>query len=270
MAAYEFQPRDFARDTRVERPDLTEAEQLVRWQAELPPSSVWRVNPARTQYETPTDERGLVDIRALVSLGKGAVSAEHVWDLRQKRDDHLYWPETAYQRLAYKLNDPLPVVFRNIPPSIIRLPLQFERWKHAITVPPDFPSLEIMDYSVQAWATARDLYMSVHEAVIWERRQRRRAAMLLNPASKTYPKDPQDAIGQEWIAGTLADHFKGAAMSLEQHAKLPPEFRLINPEDNAREILRLIGHQVKNRCRDGVRSRQSMFKPVPQLALQAA
>jgi len=54
------------------------------------------------------------------------------------------------------------------------------------------------------------------------------------------------------------------AMSLEQHQRLPVEFRIVDPTDSARHILQLIGHQVKHRCRDGVRSRQSNFLPPRQ------
>jgi hypothetical protein len=270
VETFPFQPSDFARDKRVIRPDLSDEEQFARWEAELPPHQYWLVNPARDQFETPTDGRGLVDVRALVRLGKAAVDSQYTWDLTRIRDDHLYWSATAYEKLAYTLDDPLPVVFRNIPPNIIRLPLQFERWKHAITIPPDFPSLEVMQYSVEAWATARDLYLSVKEAVKWERLQRDRARMLLDPTSQTRPKDPDDTIGQDFIADTLAANFRDVSTHLEKHQKVPPEFQLIQPTDDVRHILRLIGHQVKHHCRDGVRSRQSMFKPALAVQLQAA
>jgi hypothetical protein len=63
------QPRFFNRDVRLENPDITEQQQFMQWQAELPSSQVWLVNPARGQFEAPTDERGIVDLRALVALG---------------------------------------------------------------------------------------------------------------------------------------------------------------------------------------------------------
>ena len=261
MASAVIQPRNFNRDIRLERLDLTETEQFARWEAELPPSEYWLINPARDQFETPTDERGIVDLKGLVTLGKTAVRETYVWDIHRTRDDHLCWPETAYRKLAWHLDDPLPVVFRNIPPNKVRLPLEFERWKHAITIPPDFPSLEVMRYYVDAWATARDLYLSVGEAVRWERRLRRRSTNIASGKARFKPTDDEDPIGKEFIADTLAANFKGVEFSLRKHLELPPEFQIIKPEDDARRVLQVIGYQVKHRCRDGVRSRQSMFKP---------
>lgn len=243
----------------MERPDLTEEEQFARREAELPPHEYWLVNPAHTQFETPTDERGLVNIRALVTLGKVTIDQTYVWNTRQVRDDHLYWSETAFRKLAWKIDDSLPIVFRNLPPNIVRFPLAFERWKHAVTIPPDFPSLEVMDYYTQAWFTARDLYVSVAKAVKWERYRKRRRERLLDGTSAARPRDPEDVIAEEYIAGTLAEHFKGAAQSLEQHWRLPREFHMINEKDTARDILRMLGHQIKHGCQDGLRARQSRF-----------
>jgi hypothetical protein len=154
-----------------------------------------------------------------------------------------------------------PVVFRNIPPNKVRLPLEFERWKHAITIPPDFPSLGVMRYYIDAWATARNLYQSVGEAVRWERRFRRRTARIASGEACFVPLEDDDPIGKDFLVGTLAAHFKGAELSLEKHSRLPPEFQIVRRGDNARRILQVIGYQVKHRCRDGVRSRDSMFKP---------
>jgi hypothetical protein len=243
----------------VERPDLTEEEQFTQWEAELPPHEHWLINPAKMQIETPTDERGLVNIRALVALGKATIDQTYMWDTRKVRDDHLYWPETAFRKLAWKIDDSLPMVFRNLPPNIVRFPLDFERWKHAITIPADFPSLEVMDYYTQAWFTARDLYISVAKAVEWERLHRRRKAGLLAGTSVARPRNPEDVISEEYIAGTLADYFKGASRLLEQHQRLPQEFRLIQEGDNARAILHTIGHQVRHQCQDGLRGRGSRF-----------
>jgi hypothetical protein len=143
----------------------------------------------------------------------------------------------------------------------VRLPLEFERWKHAITIPPDFPCIETMRYSVEAWKTARSFYLSIAEAVRWERSFRRRAFGLENGKGRSLPSSPEDLIGKEFLAETLADQYRGADKSLAQHQQLPAEFRIIHPGDNARRILQLIGYQVKNHCRDGLRSRQSMFLP---------
>jgi len=260
-----FQPRDFYQDIRTERYALGDASQLGRPWVELPPPEVLLVDPATVQFETPVDGRGLVDVRRLVTLCRSVVQPDYGWNIRQTRDDHLLWPEAAYAAYAAWLDDPLPMVFRNSPPSIVRFPLQFERLKHAITIPSNFPTLEVMHYRVESWVTARRLFDSIQDAVSSERQRRNRRQRLAAGVAGLIPKDTLDSIAEEYYADTLAANFRGVAMNLELHQKVPKEFRIVEPTDNAREILRLLGYQVKHRCRDGIRSRHSNFLPPREL-----
>src|SRR5882757_10879278 len=207
-----FQPRDFVRNLSKDNPNLGTEGQYIWWGGDLPPRDFWEVNPWEQQIETPTDEYGLVDARRVLQIGKQAMKPSYEWPTDRYRDDHLYWSEQAFVNLAHYLGDPLPMNFRNLPPNIIRLPLTFERWKHALTIPADFPSLEAMGHSVRAWSSAQGLFESIQSSVNLERLRRNRQTMLASGRSSIKPRYDDDRDSEACIVDSLAANFRGVAM----------------------------------------------------------
>lgn len=129
----------------------------------LPPLEVRLFNTETDDMiETPLDERGLVDLDALVAVVKGTVVPEFNWASNQNTEHHLQW----YERLYKEHDNPsLAVSFRGLSNRRAYIPKMFHNWTHRITLPPPVPSEDAMFYSVEAQRVAIFLSRTASDAL---------------------------------------------------------------------------------------------------------
>ncbi|HEX7368143.1 MAG TPA: hypothetical protein VF261_00620, partial [Candidatus Saccharimonadales bacterium] len=236
--------------------------QFEWWGTELPPKEYWLVNPYENPIVAPTDERNVVNPRQVLELGRGSVGAGYAWLTNMTRDDHSHWPESAYKAAAHKLDSLLPIVFRDLPPNKVRWPWGFERWKHRLMIPSDFPDLETMHMSVEAWHSAESLFESIIEATRLEKLRRNRRDSLRTGTGRARPRFADDREAEGYFVEALADKSKGVALGLERHVRIPAAYRFIEPGDTVRDVARKLSFMKKYGCRDGITGRQLHFPQV--------
>lgn len=123
----------------------------------LPPEEVRLYNPRQSGLiETPLDERGLVDVNALVRVAKETVASTFSWTSRENDIHHLQWSGRYYD-VASAFVETDTKVFRNLVNRKVFVPRLFHNWIHAITAPPPVPSAEVMQYSIDAQRVAMSL-----------------------------------------------------------------------------------------------------------------
>lgn len=209
----------------------------------LPPARYRR--PIRERIPTPTDERGLIDIPALLEAVKATIDPEYQWPT-DPSDHHFYWPEAAYPHDHEGLVN--PAWFRNLPIHKGRIPRVFENWLHEVTLPAPVPSTEVMHYRVESWRVAVHLFRSASKVVEWEQLAARRAEYAdRNAESIGYDKEGNN-IGEQVMAGIIGRYFKGLDMHLERLGQVPPEFRLVEPNVSPQEIATRLGSLVLPRA----------------------
>jgi hypothetical protein len=191
---------------------------------------------------TPVDDRGLVDVDQLIRAVKATVKPEYIWP-KPRSIHHFYWPDAAYPYEGR--GDTNPHAFRNLAVHKGLLPRVFENWLHEVTVPPPVPDREVMQYRIEAWQVALNLFRSAREVIQWERRARRRPLALdcpefLNPTE-------EDRIGTAVTARIIAKHFRGFDRHISSLESLPPEFRLIEPTDSPQEVAATLGRVIMPR-----------------------
>ncbi len=199
----------------------------------FPPKEAWLINPYRDKFETPVDDRGLIDVPTLIESVKDTVDEDYEWPSNLSIH-HLYWHERHYDSA---FAGPWARRFRELPIHKAVVPRVFENWLHLVTLPPDVPDPEVMRARVESWGVAEDLFHSVRQAVVWEKRGRRRAERVQN-SLVSLPEEFKgvDVIGKEVLQAILGRHFNGMERHLARLQEVPPEFRLAEPTDT-REIL---------------------------------
>ena len=129
----------------------------------LPPRETWAHNP-ETQglLPTPVDERGLVDLDALVATVRSTVEPGHQWESPFNDVHHLQWESNRYtsRKKAERMfmND-----FRQLSSRKAFVPRQFHNWVHRVTEPSPVPDTEVMQYCIDAERVAVSL---AHQAVL--------------------------------------------------------------------------------------------------------
>jgi hypothetical protein len=211
----------------------------------LPPEKYWLVDPAEKQIPTPVDARGLILVPELIQTVKNTVDPEYKWPPHLSVH-HLYWEGWWYES-AFAGDSARK--FRELPIHKALVPRMFENWLHCITEPPDVPDPEVMEYRVEAWSVAESLFRSVRQAVNWERKARRRAA-LLERKPETLPEEfnGEDIIGREVIGASLQQHFAGMDRELARLERIPPEFRLVEPDESHITLAAQLGKIVGPRA----------------------
>jgi hypothetical protein len=123
----------------------------------LPPRDVWLWDPEiEDKLETPLDERGLVDLDALVGMVRKTVTPSYQWESPFNDIHHLQWEASRY---VGKTNDETQMMrdFRELASRKALVPRIFHNWVHRITEPSSLPSEEVMQYSVDAERVALSL-----------------------------------------------------------------------------------------------------------------
>ena len=94
--------------------------------------------------ETPYDEFGIVDKRALLSSVMGSVAAGYIWTGSYTGPHHIMWPRNAYQAISPKSLRPTATHFRGNPSLKVILPRQLHDYLHVVTEPPLMPDSDVM------------------------------------------------------------------------------------------------------------------------------
>lgn len=206
----------------------------------MPPQEQWQVElEPGERLRTPTDDRGLVDIPATVKLVKSIAPLNYDW-APNLSVHHFYWPGTDYEEAS-----PIARKFRELSVHKGLVLREFENLLHATTAPAPMPDEEVMVYRIEAWRVAHDLFLSARQAVAWERRMRRREALIRKkPEILPVEFNGEDKIGREVLSEILDTHFAGMDQHLERAAAIPPEYRLFDPESGKEALATKLGELV--------------------------
>lgn len=171
----------------------------------LPPRELWRHDPLTEELlPTPLDERGLVDVSALISLMKSTVEPGYDWHSSFVDVHHLQWPDRWYPRDEQL--DRSAHSFRNLAISKVHVPRVFHNWVHRITEPPLMPSEEVMQYRIDAQRVAIALFRSVRNAKTTARRQQ---------------------LSDEQFESLLVQRFDSFASAFDTAKQMPRQFQLL-------------------------------------------
>ena len=118
--------------------------------------------------ETPLDDKGLVDLDALISVVKDTIDPGYKWISRLNDVHHLQWYKSLYN---FHDNPDLAIQFRELATRKAYVPRVFHNWTHRVTLPPPVPSEEVMYHSIEAQKVATSLVKTTSEAVRLSRRK---------------------------------------------------------------------------------------------------
>ncbi len=206
----------------------------------LPPKDHWQMKLEPGELlRTPTDDRGLVDIPATVRLVKSVAPRDYDW-APNLSVHHFYWPGVDYEEAS-----PTAREFRDLSIHKGLVLREFENLLHATTAPAPMPDEELMAYRIEAWRVAHDLFESVRQAIVWERRKRRREDLIRRkPEILPIEFNGEDKIGREVLSEILDTHFRGMEQHLERAAAIPSEYRLFDPESDMGVLATRLGELV--------------------------
>jgi hypothetical protein len=225
---------------------MSEGLAIVLEYESLPPPDARLLDPYRSGEDllpTPTDERGLVNIPQLIADVKSTVDPSYEWagglDVH-----HFYWYASLYPYTKGDSNQN-PAFFRNIPVHKGLVPRSFHEWLHVVTEPPPVPKPEVMQYRIEAWMVARDLFKMARQTVQWEKKQRRRRERVANnPEILREEFNGEDQIGEEVMHEVLEKNFRGFERQLERQGRIPEEFRILDISGTPKKVATNLGKLV--------------------------
>lgn len=226
---------------------MTEGLAIVDQYESLPPNDARLIDPSYYPHEriiTPVDDRGLIDIPQLIQDVKATIDPSYVWppDLSVH---HFYWPAVWYPVDKSALASTNPSVFRNLPIHKGLVLRTFENWLHKVTIPPEMPKPEVMQYRVEAWTVASDLFKMARKTIQWEKRARRRRELLLaNPSILPDDFEGVDIIGEEIMHEVLERNFRGFEYQLLRQERIPEAFRIMDISGSPERIAQNLGRVV--------------------------
>lgn len=145
----------------VNAPSLEFESNVLNARSKLAPGPEDLILPTNERIETPTDERGLVNIPLLLEEVKNFVRPDYEWR-GKPNSHHIFWYEKLYtDRTLFRDNVELSRHFRNMPLHQIELPVELHDFLHVVTTPVEVPSDEIMEYRVESWDIVCNLFNSV-------------------------------------------------------------------------------------------------------------
>ena len=179
----------------------------------LPPKQVRLYDPQELgKIPTPVDERGIVDVDKLISLGIETVNPNYDWrepftlSNRQAFHDihHLHWPRVNY---PVENGDQLPHEFRNLPINLVDVPRVFHNWLHLLTEKPAVPDREVMNYYTEAQRVVTSLFRVIKH-------------------SKKLTRIPN--LDTETINQALVRQFDTFNTAVERHYLIPEPYQLVD------------------------------------------
>lgn len=209
----------------------------------LPPQDAWLIDPEE-KIETPTDDRGLIDVDRLIVDVKATVDPSYTWR-GDSKVHHLYWPASIYPYGEVQSQPSTAHVFRNLPVNKALIPRVFENWLHKITTPPEVPDEEVMRNQIDAWDIAKHLFASGRDIVANQRLARRRRAFIAaNPHVLRADFNGEDIIGEEYIQSEFDRCFNGLDMHQARYDESHPDFRLVDIDVSTRRVMAELGSIV--------------------------
>ncbi len=182
------------------------------------------------RFETPIDDRGLIDEVALIGLVKSLVYPEYDWRDGRKPDiHHLYYHESEY-KFPYTIANPKLTIFRELPFHKILVPRSFHEFTEAITIRAKPPKRDVVEARIMACKNAIPLFIAASGIVRTPRQYRRRKDQILKGIIKPKSGD-EDEDGIQWLRSTLDDYFAGFEKYLKATEEIPSEFRFFEPSN---------------------------------------
>lgn len=214
----------------------------------LPPRQFQLRDPAKWEDmilpDEYTDDRGLIVPSQLIEAVKNSIDPSYVWP-ESLSIHHLYWPASWYPYDDNPDSRRSAGTFRQLPLHKALLPRVFENWLHVITVPPDVPDSETIQFRIDAWNVAQDLFQTARETIAHEKlARRRRAYVAANPHVLRADFNGIDKIGEEYIQEEYERNFRGWDQILERYAEIPEEFRLVQIDQPVEFIAKSLGKLV--------------------------
>jgi hypothetical protein len=218
----------------------------------LPPAEFLLIDRGE-RFDTPLDERRLVDVPALITKAKSLIHPEYEWPAELSRH-HFYYYANLYPYLREPWN---PERFRELPIHIGLMPRQFENFIHVFSIHPPVPDREVMQYRLDAWDVARNLFTSARQTIQWEKRARRRrefmnrrlqALLLKNPSLVEEGFDGSDKISEEIIHEAFERNFRGFELHMQRNSLIPEEHRLIPYSESPRVVASSLGELIVPRA----------------------
>ena len=211
----------------------------------LPPREVWLINPYVDKIDTPLNQHGLVDQKKLVAELRATVDASYTWPSLSFNPHHFQWAAEKYGRDALPLTGVVPASARDIPPLKGRLPRVLENWLHIVSLEPPVPEEEVLYYSLEAWQVAKGLFECGSDNSIWQRRDKRRKRMLNEKPTIRQRYDGTDKDGDGFLGMVQEGNQRAYDLYLERLNKIPPEFRLVQPETSPKRVGDKVGRLVR-------------------------
>ena len=132
----------------------------------LPPREIWIHDPdVDGLLDTPLDGRGLADLDQLITLTKETVHESFDWVSLFSDVHHLQWYAHRYPFSDTKDQLVNFGEFRELVNRKTYIPRVAHNWIHRITLPPPVPSIEVMQYSIEAQRVAMSLSRTASLAV---------------------------------------------------------------------------------------------------------
>lgn len=195
----------------------------------LPPKDAFLFLPRRLSDRIPTelDHNGVVDIHATIESVKECIDPNYEWN-NQTSLHHFQWPGEWYTSARFN-GDYIPYKFINLPISTGVVLREFENVLHRVTLPPPVPSREVMQYRIESWHVAKNLFQTARKTIQWQKIQRKRREYVKNnPSILKVGFDGQDVIGEEIMFEILDKHFNSYEQLLEKQEAIPEEHRIVD------------------------------------------
>ena len=190
------------------------------------PAEEYRLVEDGFMIQTPVDDRGLVDIYEHVKLVKQTLSPEIDWKQHQSNIHHFYWPARLYKNTEEAGAQNIQSIFCGLPVHKGLLPIQFQNWLHRISEPPEVPEQEVMEYRIESWKVANDLFQAVRNFKRRDRCLRKVYSQVLeNPELREI-----DEIEKELLSDLYGNFFNKYEKLHQRLFTIPEEFRLVDPD----------------------------------------
>ncbi len=169
----------------------------------------------------------------LISGVLSTLDPDYKW-MRRRNTHHMYGDTPLDQSLDNKSQT--EAIFCDLPPSKLQVPVDFHGWLHEVSIMPPTPPTEVMNYRIEAWRVALDLFVKARDLTITDKRARRRRQHMAKNRKLTlkHQKTDEDLLGEAYLNSQYERNFKGFLMHLDLYRSVPVEFMVAPlPEDDS-------------------------------------
>jgi hypothetical protein len=172
---------------------------------------------------TPVLANGIVDHQQLVENVAALVSKDYRWRAPFFDEHHLHWKGYYYNPGLHNDSN-IPKQFRDLNIHKLWIPREFHDFIHAVTLPPDVPTLEVMAQSVEEYRHKEYMYTISSEIITLRERDER--AIPLPRRDESEILRVRDPISKRIVVDGLYEKRRRAFIEvIEQyfHNDLPPD-----------------------------------------------